>query len=102
MKTLPIPTLAIAGLALAVTSCCTPECSETEEVRRGQQASYARGVAAGRAGEVREQYHREQREEELPPPPVRKRYYKVPVSGYTDSDGVKYNDHEVILEIVQP
>ncbi len=72
------------------------------DLKKVQSEAYKSGLASGRASEVRARYHQEQREKELPLPPAAKRYYRVPVTGYTTKDGIKIEDHTVTLEVVQP
>ena len=72
------------------------------EVKKAQATAYEKGLANGRAAEVRARFHQEQREKELPLPPPPKRYYRVPIQGYTTQDGIRIENHEVTLEVVQP
>ncbi|MBK1884418.1 hypothetical protein JIN85_18520 [Luteolibacter pohnpeiensis] len=71
-------------------------------MKKLQSAAYKAGITNGKAAEVRSRYHQEEEAKALPRPPLPKRYYRMPVEGYTTSDGVKVEGHTVTVEVVQP
>ena len=84
------------------------------DFKKAQDHAYQRGVAAGRAAIVRQDYHAEQKAREstynlgedgnplLPPLPVKRRYYEIPIPAYTAEDGVRIEAHTQNIEVIQP
>ena len=87
---------------LLLTNCSLLGLHTDGDVQKLQSAAYKTGLRNGKAAEVRSRYHQEQQAKALPPPPVPKRYYRMPVQGYTTADGVKIEDHTITVEVVQP
>lgn len=89
-------------ICLLLPSCSLFGLHTSRELEKGKEEAFRKGASEGRAAEVRAAYHLRQQEKALPEPPLAKRYYQVPVSGYTTPDGVKIESHNVTLEVVQP
>lgn len=95
----------IRGVALAaplfLSSCSLFGIPTRDDLRRAEKTAFERGLADGRAAEVRRRYHEEQEEMagEIPPPPTR--YYEVSMPAHTASDGVKIEAHKLTLAVEQ-
>ncbi len=86
---------------LFLSSCSLFGIPTRNDLRRAEENAFERGVADGRAAEVRRRYHEEQEEMagEIPPPPTR--YYEVSMPAHTASDGVKIEAHKLTLAVEQ-
>jgi hypothetical protein len=95
----------IRGVALAaplfLSSCSLFGIPTRDDLRRAEKTAFERGLADGRAAEVRRRYHEEQEEMagDAAPPPTR--YYEVSMPAHTASDGVKIEAHKLTLAVEQ-
>jgi len=101
MKTTRLIRSVTLAAPLFVSSCSLFGIPTREDLRRVEKSSFERGLADGRAAEVRRRYHEEQQKMagETPPPPVR--YYEVSMPAHTASDGVKIEAHKLTLAVEQ-
>ena len=89
------------------------------DIKNAQDDGYRSGLADGRAGQVRQEFHSEQRSREhsladpsgqleaesshpLLPPLPKRRYYEIPIPAHIASDGVRIEAHTQNIEVIQP
>lgn len=101
MKTIRLIRCVALAAPLFISSCSLVGIPTREDLRRAERSAFEKGLADGRAAEVRRRYHEEQEESARETPPTPVRYYEVSMPAHTASDGVKIEAHNLTLSIEQ-